>query len=459
MDATITAQLLLVAALVLLNAAFAGSELALISLREGQLRRLEQQSATGRVLARLARQPNQFLATIQVGITLAGFLASATAAVTLAQPLVEPLAFLGGGARPVAILLVTSVLTFVTLVFGELAPKRVAMQRAEGWSLVAARPLAWLGTAARPLIWLLSRSTDLVVRLVGGDPSREREAVTRQEIRDLLVANQLYTKEQRLIIEGALEVAERRLRQVLRPRTTVIALREDLPVAEAIRVLAHAGHTRAPVYRDSLDDADRIISLLSLVAGGPGEPGEPRKPGGPDKPPGEAGERTVRDHAMSALVFPEQKAVVASLRELQAVRQSMALVVDEHGAVEGIVTVEDLVEEVVGEIYDEHDRDVRRAVRHPDGSLTVVGRFPVHDLVDLHADLVLPMGDYVTIAGLLIDRMGRIPRAGDAIEVDGWHLRVDEAGRRGVKRVTIRRATPPAPADPDEDRDLGSAGR
>ena len=141
-------QLGLVAVLVLLNAAFAGSEMALVSLREGQLQRLEAESARGRALAALARDPNRFLATIQVGITLAGFLASASAAVSLAEPLEEPLGFLGGAARPVAIVVVTLILSYATLVVGELAPKRLAMQRAEGWGLLVARPLSALSTAA-----------------------------------------------------------------------------------------------------------------------------------------------------------------------------------------------------------------------------------------------------------------------------------------------------------------------
>ena len=165
-------ELVLVGVLVLLNAAFAGTEMALVSLRDGQLQRLEQRSATGALVARLARDPNNFLATIQVGITLAGFLASAAAAVSLAEPLEEPLGFLGGAARPVSIVVVTLALAYVTLVFGELAPKRVAMQRAERWALLAARPLSFVSTITRPVVWLLSRSTDLAVRLMGGDPSR-----------------------------------------------------------------------------------------------------------------------------------------------------------------------------------------------------------------------------------------------------------------------------------------------
>ena len=166
-------NLALVAVLVLLNAAFAGSEMALVSLREGQLRSLEREGH--RTLVRLARDPNRYFATIQIGITLSGFLASATAAVSLAAPIVPLLSFLGAAANGVAIALVTVVLTFVTLVFGELAPKRLAMQYAVRWSKIVARTLDLLSTISRPAVWLLSKSTDLVVRVFGGDPDAEEE--------------------------------------------------------------------------------------------------------------------------------------------------------------------------------------------------------------------------------------------------------------------------------------------
>src|SRR5689334_23337924 len=192
-------QIVLVVILVLLNAAFAGSEMALISLRDSQLQRLEQRSRAGRTLARLARDPNRFLATIQIGITLAGFLASAAAAVSLAQPLIGPLGFLGGAAEAAAIVVVTIVLTFFTLVVGELAPKRIAMQRAEGWALLVARPLDVLAAVSRPVVWLLGRSTDLVVRLAGGDPNAARDEVSAEEIRDMVAARQDFSAEQRTI--------------------------------------------------------------------------------------------------------------------------------------------------------------------------------------------------------------------------------------------------------------------
>ncbi|MCA1781918.1 MAG: hemolysin family protein [Intrasporangiaceae bacterium] len=375
----------------------------------GQLARLEQRSPRGRALARLARQPNRFLSTIQIGITLAGFLASATAAVALAEPLVEPLSFLGRGARPAAIFTITLGLTFITLVFGELAPKRLAMQRAESWALLAARPLTLLARITAPAIWLLSHSTDLTVRLFGGDPNRDRQEVTEEEIRDLIAAQSSYTDEQRQIIDGALEVADRTLRQIVVPRSRVVGIPADLPVADALTRLAAAGHSRAPVFTDGLDDADRTISVLGLI--------------------GRTG--TVADHARPALALPESLNAVDALRELQTQRQQLALVVSEHGGIEGIITVEDLVEELVGEIYDEHDRDILSVQHHPDGSMLLPGTFPLHDLADLAIDIP-DHPEVTTIGGLIIDQLGRIPEPGDQVHIAGLHLEV----------VTIRNRTP-----------------
>jgi len=406
-------QLALVAFLVVLNAGFAGSEIALISLREGQLARLEQASASGRALAKLARQPNRFLSTIQIGITLAGFLASATAAVSLAEPLVQPLAFLGGAARPAAIFVITLTLTFVTLVFGELAPKRLAMQRAEAWGLLAARPLTMIAKLAAPAIWVLSHATDLTVRLFRGDPDVDRQAVTSEEIRDLIAMQSSYSTAQRQIIDGALEVAERTLRQVLVPRSRVIGLPADLPVEEALERLSSMGHSRAPVFTDELDDADRTISVLGLV--------------------GRTG--TVGDHARPATALPESLDAVSALRELQTRRQQLAVVVSEHGGVEGIITVEDLVEELVGEIYDEHDRDVRAVIREKDGVFLVPGSFPIHDLEDL--GLEVTSEQVTTVGGLVLEHLSRIPKVGDRVELDGAELEVLSVRRRAAERVRI----------------------
>jgi len=409
-------QLLLVVVLVLANAAFAGSEMALVSLREGQLRRLEAGGGSGAVLARLAREPNRFLATIQIGITLAGFLASAAAAVSLAEPLEGPLGFLGGGARPAAIVVVTLLLTYVTLVFGELAPKRVAMQRAERWGLVAARPLAFLSALTRPAVWMLSHSTNLAVRVMGGDPTRQREEVSKEELRDLLSTHRAFSPHQRTILSGAIEIAERTLAEVLRPRREVVVLTAASSPADALDVLVASGHSRAPVAeRGDLDDVIGVVHMRDLVGGG---------------------ETSLRERAAPALFLPESVPVLRALRDMQQRRQQLVVVVDEHGGGAGIVTLEDLLEELVGEIYDETDRDILTVDHSPDGSLVLPGSFPVHDLPDIGVEL--PAGDYNTVAGLVLEALGRVPEApGDTITIGRWRATVLSVDHRAITRIRL----------------------
>jgi putative hemolysin len=426
-------QVGLVVVLVLLNAAFAGSELALVSLREGQLRRLERRSATGAVLARLAREPNRFLATIQIGITLAGFLASASAAVSLAEPMERQLDFVGGAARPVSIILVTLILSYVTLVFGELAPKRVAMQRAERWGLLAARPLALMDRLTRPAVWLLSQSTNVAVRLFGGDPSRGREEVTQEELRDLVAAQKSFTPQQRRIIDGAFEIAERTLQEVLRPRPDVYTIEASLPCDRASDELAASGHSRAPVVSTtSLDDVIGIVHLRDLLSA-------------------EAG-CTAGSRAAPATIFPETLGVLDALRQMQLHRVQMAVVVNEHGGAEGIITVEDLVEELVGEIYDETDRDVLMVRREPDGSIVLPGRFPVHDLPDVGIEV--PEGQYATVAGYLLWRLQRIPdQPGDVVDVGPWRMTVTGVDDRAISEVRVARRNLDGARQPTPDDD------
>jgi len=421
-------QLALVGFLVLLNAVFAGTELALVSLRDGQLQRLERESKAGQAVARVARDPNKFFATIQIGITLAGFLASAAAAVSLAEPLQEPLSFLGGAAEPASIVVVTLLLAYITLVFGELAPKRVAMQRAEGWALRTARPLSFLSTLTRPVVWLLSVSTDLVVRLVGADPNLDREEVTDEEIREMVAGQATVTPKQRLIIDGAFEIAERRVDAVLKPRPDVFVVDADAPAREALTALAESGHSRAPVgVGGQLDDVLGVVHLRDLL-------------GDDDRP--------ARHFAAPITPLPESVLVLTALHRMQTDRIQMALVIDERGLAVGIVTMEDLVEELVGEIYDETDRDVLMARRLADGSMELPGQFPLHDLPDVGLPLV-ENRSYTTVAGLVLDHLGRIPdQAGDIVQLDGWTIAVTSVD--GHRITSVRATVEPAAADIDD---------
>jgi len=411
-------QLVLVAVLVIFNGVFAGSELAMISLRQAQIESLEERGATGRAVGRLTGEPNRLLATIQIGITLAGMLASATAAVTLATPVAEALDPLGDFARPAAIVLVTIGLAFLSLVFGELVPKRLALQRPEAWSLVAARPLELLAKLTGPVIWLLGIATNIVVRLFGGDPDHVRDDVSEEEVKYLVSTHRALTVHQRTIVVGAFESATLTVRDVMVPRTRVTGLPADLPAADGVTRLLDSTHSRAPVYTGSLDETHAVVHLKDLV--------------------GSTG--LVSDHTSKILALPDTVLVLDALRRMQRERQHLAVVVDEYGGVDGIVTLEDLLEELVGEIYDEFDRDMLDLDWQPDGSLIVRGTFGIHDLIE--ADVELPDGDYSTIAGLVLDALGRMAVTGDAVDAGDWTIEVLGVTGTTIEKVRLTRNLP-----------------
>lgn len=409
----------LIAVLLLLNGLFAGSEIALVSLREGQLRALERAGGRReRALVRLARDPNRYLGTIQLGITLAGYLASATAAVTLAEPLVPALGFLGGGAEALAITGVTLVLAAINIIFGELVPKRLAMQHPQRWALLVAPLLDRLATLTKPMVWLLGRATDMVVRMFGGNSETSGEQLSAKELQDLVAVQRVLTPEQRDMISGALEIHDRSLREILIPRRTVVTLPSGMSPAQARETLVASGHSRAPVVRGrDLDDVIGVVHLRDLLL--------------------DSG--TVETAVRPLVNLPDSLPVSEALRRFKHDREQFALVVDERGGAAGIVTLEDVLEEIVGEIYDETDRDVLTSRRLADGTLVLPGNFPIHDLEDLGVHFNdAPRGDYTTIAGLVLVALSRIPEsAGERVEMADWAIEVTGVSRNAITEVHL----------------------
>jgi putative hemolysin len=428
----------LITVLLLLNGLFAGSELALVSLREGQLRALERsRGRRERALVRLARDPNRYLGTIQLGITLAGYLASATAAVTLAEPLVPALDFFGGAAEAVAITSVTLVLAAINIIVGELVPKRLAMQYPQRWALLVAPPLDRLAAVTKPLVWLLGRSTDVLVRILGGGSDGTGEQLSTRELQELVAVQRVLSPEQRQMIAGALEIHERILREILIPRRSVVTLPSGMPLAEARTVLVASGHSRAPVVHSrDLDEVIGVVHLRDLLVDG----------------------ATLGSAVRPILNLPDSLPVSEALRCFKNDREQFALVVDERGGAAGIVTLEDVLEEIVGEIYDETDRDVIAAIRLADGDLILPGSFPIHDLDDLGVQLGdAPRGDYTTIAGLVLVVLGRIPEsAGDRVELTDWTVEVGAVARNAITEVRIIARNKGESADETGTTDTGS---
>jgi putative hemolysin len=435
--------------LVMVGGFFAAAEIALISASRPLLRRRAQEGEAGaRIALKLLEDPSRLLAAVQVGMTLVGFLASAVAAVSLADAVAKWLVSLGvpaGVAAAAAVFATTAAVSYVSLVFGELTPKRLGLQRAESVSVAVARPISWVAAFAAPLTWVLARSADLVGRLLGlhagGKPG-----VTEEELK-LLVTEQgtLLDEEKRMIAE-VFELGDTAAREIMVPRVDMVMLEDDTPLRRALEVFQGTGFSRLPVFHE---DRDQIVGILLLK----------------DSLPCFVDGRECRSLAelvRPAVFVPETKRIVDLLSEMQATHNQIAIVVDEHGGTEGLVTLEDIIEEVVGEVSDEYDRVQRFVQELGPGDWLVDGRLPVEDARH-ELGLEMPQDDqYETLAGWVLSELGHIPEPGETFEHDDFTIRVANVRRRRIARLRVTLGTgSPGRAgrsiDADEtDRDEGS---
>jgi putative hemolysin len=407
---------------------FAAAEIALVSLRESQVARLSDRGSRGGAVARLHDRPNLFLSAVQIGVTFSGFLSAAFGASTIADEFSPVLADWGlpeGVANAVALVSITVVIAYLSLVLGELAPKRLALQRAEGFALFAAPFIEFLAKVSKPLIWLLSKSTDAVVRLGGGDPKATREQMSELELRDLVEGHTELDDEERRLLREVFTANDQQLREVMVPRTEVDFLDAGMPVFKAIKDTAKMPHSRYPVVRGSSDDISGFIHVRDLY--------DPELSG-----------RSVRvgELARPVLMLPGTNRVLTSLQEMRREGQHLAIVVDEYGGTAGIVTLEDLVEELVGDIRDEYDVEQPETTRLGE-TVEVDGLLNLEDFLD-ETGVQLPEGPYETAAGFIVSALGRFPECGDVISVDGHRLEVIEVEGRRAERIRVTPAASPS---------------
>lgn len=422
--------------LVVVNGFFALAEFALVSVRPTQVRALLNRGAAGaEPLRRLTRDPGRFLSTIQVAITLSGFLASASATAVLADRLAATLArspLPAGWAGGLAVFLVTFGVSYLSLVFGELVPKQIALHQSERVALRVAAPVEWLARLLHPFVALVSGSSRLVLSLVGIGPATPRPRLSEEELRQLVVEQKTLEEEEKELIEGVFAFGDVLVREIMVPRADVVALAADTPVEEAVELVRATGFSRFPVYEGDLDQILGLVTakdlLAALIRGGERRP--------------------VRALARETLFVPESKRALDLLAELRDRRVHLAVVVDEYGSTAGIVTSEDLLEEIVGEIRDETDFDEEEAiVPVGEGEARVAGTVRLED-VNEALDLNLPTdGPYETLAGFLLTRFERIPAPGESLLHDGTRLTVEAVEGRRIERVRVEKVggrEPPA---------------
>jgi putative hemolysin len=420
-----------VGALILVNGFFAGAEIALISARRSRIQQLAAEG-DGRAqrVAALQGDPDRFLATVQIGVTFVGTLASAVggaASVWILSPLIReiPLPGLRAAAEPIALAVVVVVLTYATLIVGELVPKSLALRHAEPLAIWVAGPIDRLARLTSLLVRCLTASNRFVLRLLGQKGADERAFVSEEEVKHMLQegrAQGVFDQTEQELIHSVFEFTEASVKEVMIPRPRIQAIDVETPVEQVLAYIIETGKSRYPVYRNTLDEVLGILydkDLFRLLA---------------EKKP-----IVLAEILRPAFFSPETAQVSRLLKQMQKRRMPMALVVDEYGGVEGLVTIEDLIEEIVGEIRDEADREQQPVERLRDGSYLVDASISLRDLAEQH-DLAFPESpEYETLAGFILAQLQRIPRGGEIVTHRDWRLTIVDMDGRRVARVKVER--------------------
>jgi putative hemolysin len=428
----------LIFVLILANGFFAASEIAMIATRKSRIDALlEKGVKSAAAVARLKNDPDRFLATVQIGITIVGSLASAiggAAAIGSLKPFIEslPLPYVARWGEPLAILLVVMPIAYLSLVLGELVPKSLALRYSERIACVVAPPIDFLSRVSSFLVKTLTASSNAVLWFFGGKEKNEGVSfITVEEVKSLIqegAAKGIFNETEKELIHSVFEFADTPVKAVMIPRPEIHAIEVHASLAEVAKSFVDSGFSRIPVYEGELD---RIIGILYNKD--------------VFKALQEKSDFRIRDHLHPAFFVPSSLPISELLKQLQRRRLAIALVVNEFGEVEGLATLEDLLEEIVGEIRDEYDREERGPVEHlPDGSMVIQGSTL---LKDLKSDYGLPFEespDYLTLAGFVLAQLKRIPRGGERVEYNGYRLTIVDMEGRRIVRVKLEETKPAA---------------
>lgn len=425
---SILIQLLFLVFLTMVNAFFACAEMASVSVNKNKIKMLaDSGNKKAQLIQKLLEDPTKFLSTIQVAITLSGFFASASAATGISKQLGETITSLNiPYGEQIALVLVTIILSYTTLVFGELVPKRIALQKAEQLSLFCARPVMVVSTIASPFIKFLTGSTNLVLRLFGMKTENLEEQISREEIRSMVEAGQVngvFNKTEKEMINSIFAFDDKLSREIMTPRTDVYAIDIDDPISSYLDELLEVRHSRIPVYREDVDNIIGILYIKDFIIEAKAKGFE---------------HVNIEGILHKPYFVPESKNIDELFKELQESKKYIAILIDEYGGFSGIVTVEDLVEEVMGDIEDEYDEEepkiemIDKCTYIMDGLVTID---------DLNAELGLNISseNHDTISGLLIDMIGTIPEEDDfrVIELDNLVFKLESVKEKRIDKVKL----------------------
>ena len=439
-DTSIIYQLLLLVFLTGVNAFFASAEMAVVSVNKNKIKIMadNEDNKNAKLILNLLEEPTKFLSTIQMAITLSGFLASASAAASFSKPLGTFLLKYGipyPYSENISLVLVTILLSFFTLVFGELVPKRVALQKAESISLFCVKPILVISKISSPFIKLLSSSTAVVLQILGMKTEKLEENVSKEEIRSMIEAGQakgVFNETEKEMINSIFEFDDITAQEIMIPRTDVYTIDADVPVSEYLDELLNTKHGRIPVYKGDIDNIIGMLHLKDFIL-------EARKKGFENV--------DIIPILRKPYLVPETKNIDELFKEMQRERKSMAVLIDEYGGFSGIVTMQDLVEEVMGDIEDEHDNTFQQIEKIDDFNYIIDALFPLDELEEKFGITVKTdeTKNYNTVSGYVIDILGVIPDnsyIGKEIETEKIIFKIISIKENRIEKlkITIKQA-------------------
>ncbi|MCO6559058.1 MAG: HlyC/CorC family transporter [Bifidobacterium sp.] len=424
----------------IIGGVFSCTELALVSLRGSQLDEMEQEDARGQKVARIARDPNTFLSTVQIGVTLSGFFSASFGESAIApwvEPVVESWGIPHHIASPGTTIVLTLIISFCDIVIAEMVPKRIAMQRTEQIARAAVPAIDIFAKICRPIIWAIGKCTNGLVRLLGFDPSQTETEVSDKELRVLVNSNTNLSKDERTILDDVFDASETIVAEVMRPRADVVFLEGSQPIEEAAKYVREMPYSRYPVTGKDFDDVLGFVHVRDLL--------DVRDPNA----------KTVADVTRDGISLPGTSKILPSLALLRKRGIHLAVVIDEYGGTDGIVTLEDMTEELVGDIRDEYDLpeenngsgaangvgdDRNGESAFVDGVATVDGGMTIEDFADL-TGIELEDGPYETVAGYFLAHTGRMGEVGETLHSDdGYDMVVTKVDGRRIETIEVRKS-------------------
>lgn len=415
----------IVLGLIALGGIFAAAEIALISLRESQVKQISVKGKRGARVFKLSKNPNRFLAAVQVGITLCGFLSAALGAEQIGKYVIPELEGVGISSQYseiISIVAITLVIAYISLVFGELVPKRLALYKSESIALATASTLDFVATIFRPIIWLLSHSTDLILKIFGINSKMQQNQISEVELMELVSGHADLTKEEREIVEEVFNASDRLIHEIMVPRTEVDFLDASLSISQARKMAVELAHSRYPVVRGSSDEVIGFLHVRDLL-----------------NPKLDDAQITIMELIRNILFLPGTKGVLPALTEMQTKRQHIAIVLDEYGGTDGIVTLENLVECLIGEIHDEYDpHEADKTFEKRTGDIELDGLISLEELQEV-SGITLPEGPYETLSGFTMHYLGRIAQANDVIKINGARFTIISMNGRRVGQILLAR--------------------